>query len=167
MAENKLHIDMAELDSAWEKGAAAYIRFITDSYLEVLGGGLNAENMEMLNADQHTLLAYRFVLDEVMEGGFIQLLHNGYGPYILENPFPYTMKQWGLRDFSKLLYEVKKLYHIHREELEADIDEETFMALYEKLEKLNDAGDDFLDDFQEETTPYIAQYVRDNIERFI
>ena len=127
MAENKLHIDMAELDSAWEKGAAAYIRFITDSYLEALGGGLNAENMEMLNADQHTLLAYRFVLDEVMEGGFIQLLHNGYGPYILENPFPYTMKQWGLRNFSKLLYEVKKLYHIHREELEADMDEETLL----------------------------------------
>ncbi len=46
------------------------------------------------------------------------------------------------------------------------MDDEEFMALYEQLEKLNDLGDDFLDDYQEDTTPAIAQYVAQNAEKF-
>ena len=46
------------------------------------------------------------------------------------------------------------------------MNDEEFMAIYEELEKLNDLGDDFLDEHQETTTPAIAKYVMENDEKF-
>lgn len=144
-----------------------FIYALTDAYLENLGGGLTADNMQQLNNDQHTLLAYRYLLDEVMEGGFIQLIINGFAGYVLEGPFPLVLKkEWGQKQLSKLIFDVRREYHQHIDELSRDMDDEEFMALYEQLEKLNDLGDDFLDDYQEDTTPAIAQYVAQNAEKF-
>ena len=150
-----------------ELSAADFIVYVTDAYIESVGGGLTAENMDRLTTDQHTLLAYRYLLEEVMEGGFIQLILNGYAGYVLEGPFPYVLKkEWGMKELAKLIYSVKSEFHRHREELEAEMSDEEFMALYEQLETLNELGDDFLDDFQEETTPAVAQFVADHVERF-
>lgn len=153
-----------------------FIEWLTDGYLAAIGGGLTAENMDMLSADQHGVLCYRYVLDEVMEGGFIQLILNGYAPYVLEGPFPMVVKkEWGaiagqekaMKDFSKLLYEVKNEYHRHREELSKDMSDEDFMALYEQLEDLNELGDDFLDDHQEQLTPMVAKMIVENIDKYM
>ncbi len=156
------------LEQAWEAGPADYIQTVTDGYLDVLGGTLTADNMDTLTPQQHTLLAYRYLLDEVMEGGFIQLIQNGYGPYVLEGPFARIIKkEWGMTEFGKFLYKVRKEYLLHREALEAELDDEQFMALYEQQESMNELGDDFLDDYQEEITPAIAQYVRTHEQDFI
>lgn len=147
--------------------ATDYIHALTDNYLERIGGVLSAETMDRLTPNQHTLLAYRYLLDEVMEGGFIQLIQNGFGPYVLDGPFPMMMKkEWGLKEFGKFLFDVRREYHLHKDELEADMSEEEFMALYEQQEKMNEMGDDFLDEYQEEVTPAIAQYVREHEKEF-
>lgn len=144
-----------------------FIEYVTDKYLDAVGGALTADNMDMLSADQHALLCYRYMLDEVMEGGFIQLVANGYAPYVLYGPFPYVVKtEWGMRDFSKLLYSAKSECRKHEEQIMADMSDDDFMALYEQLEDLNELGDDFLDDYQETVTPAVAKMVVDNIERF-
>lgn len=154
----------------------AFIEWVTDGYLAAIGGELTAENMDMLSADQHAVLCYRYLLDEVMEGGFIQLILNGYAPYVLEGPFPMVVKkEWGsvkgqekvMKDFSKLLYEVKKEYHKHQEELSQDMSDEDFMAMYEQLEELNELGDDFLDEHQEEVTPAVAKMIVEKLEKFM
>ena len=145
-----------------------FIEWVTDGYLAAVGGALTEENMEMLSAEQHAVLCYRYVLDEVMEGGFIQLIMNGYAPYVLEGPFPMVVKkEWGMKEFSKLLYEVKKEYHKHQEELSKDMDEDEFMAMYEQLEDLNELGDDFLDEHQEEVSPAVAKMILENLEKFV
>lgn len=154
-------IDKARLDVIWESGPDVYIHFLTDQYLSHVGGELTAETMSLLTADQHTLLAYRYLMDEVSEGGFIQLIQNGLGPYVLAGPFPMMMKKsWGLVDFGKFLYKVRKEYLSNRESLESEKSDEDFMASYEQYEKMNDYGDTFLDDWEEEVTPSIAEYVR-------
>ncbi len=156
------------LDTAWNEGPETYIRTLTDAYLERIGGELTPETIGLLTADQLTLLAYRYLLDEVMQGGFIQLIQNGLGPFVLDGPFAMMMKKhWGLRDFGNFIYDVQHEYHRHRDELEADLDEEQFMALYEQQEAMNELGDDFLDDYQESVTPAIAQYVRDHESQFL
>ncbi len=147
---------------------AEFITELTDTYLAAVGGSLTADNMDRLSVDQHSLLAYRYLLDEVMEGGFIQLIHNGYAPYVLEGPFPLVLKKmWNMKPFSKLLFDVRRLYHLNKERIVAEMSEEEFMALYEELEELNEYGDDFLDDYQETVTPDIVEYVRQNQERFM
>lgn len=156
-----------QLDSILRKDNAEFITSITDLYLDSIGGVLTADKMELLNTDQHSLLAYRYLLDEVMEGGFIQLIHNGYGPYVLEGPFPYVIKKiWGFKDFGKFLFNVQHEYHLHKDEIFTELSEEEFMALYEQMETLNDYGDDFLDDYQETITPDIVEYVKKNIDKF-
>lgn len=168
MEEEKFQITQEELDGAWNASPLDYINAITDAYLNTLDGQLTEYNMDVLTANQHTLLAYRYILDEVMEGGFIQLIQNGYGPYVLDGPFAMMMKKhWELVDFGKFMYEVKKEYHLHKAELEADLNEEQFMALYEQQEKMNELGDEFLDKYQEMVTPSIADYVRKNEEKFV
>lgn len=137
-----------------------YIHNLAQKYLDSVGGTLTASNMGMLSNEQHSIIAYNFLREEVMEGGFIQLLHNGYGPYVIDGPLPlYVKKEWGLKNFSKLLFSVRKEYHVHRDEIEADMSDDNFMALYEQLETLNDLGDDFLDDYEEDTTIAIYDIV--------
>jgi len=144
-----------------------FITYVTDGYLNAIGGELTADNMEQLSAEQHSILCYRYILDEVMMGGFIQLVLNGYAPYVLEGPFPYVVKkEWGMKDFSKLLYNAKTEFHKHREELSGDMTDEEFMALYEQLEDLNDLGDDFLDDHQEEVSPKVVEMIVNNIDKY-
>jgi hypothetical protein len=41
------------------------------------------------------------------------------------------------------------------------------MGLYVDLDTMNNFGDDFLDDYEEEMTPAIAAYVRENESRFV
>lgn len=166
--DDKFPITSEQLDHAWEAGPLEYIMTITDAYLQMLDGQLTQYNMEELTTEQHTLLAYRYILDEVMEGGFIQLIQNGLGPYVLDGPFPMLMKKhWELVDFGKYLYKVRNEYHKHREALEADLSQDDFMALYERYETMNELGDQFLDDFQENTTPAIAEYVRRHERLFV
>ena len=164
-----VHLDKQEAREKYETlDGIGFIEWVTDGYLAAIGGGLTAENMDMLSAEQHAVLCYRYVLDEVMEGGFIQLILNGYAPYVLEGPFPMVVKkEWGMRDFSKLLYEVKKEYHKHQEELSQDMSDEEFMALYEQLEELNELGDDFLDEHQEEVTPAVAKMMVENLDKYM
>jgi len=70
-------------------------------------------------------------------------------------------------EFGKFMYEVRKEYNRTKEQIEADMDEDTFMGLYVDLDTMNNFGDDFLDDYEEEMTSAIAAYVRENESRFV
>lgn len=71
-----------------------------------------------------------------MFGGFCQLIQNGYGGYIFDNPFAKVMRLWGAEDFSKLVYKAKKIYDAHRHDLEKERTEDEFMAMYEQYDTL-------------------------------
>ena len=109
------------------------------------GGKINADTMPLLNGYQHTLLGYHFFREEVMEGGFVQLIQNGYGPYIFDNPFAKAMRMFGAKEFSKLIYEAKKIYDAHREDLEKERTEEEFMAMYEQYEAFDDLEEQYME----------------------
>jgi hypothetical protein len=44
----------------------------------------------------------------VNEGGFVQLIQNGYGGYIFDNPVAKALKQMGAKGLFKTLYKPKK-----------------------------------------------------------
>ena len=136
-----------------------YINKESEKLIERIDGVLTEQNMDLLSLDEHILLAYKYLRDEVMEGGFIQLIQNGYGPYVLLGPLPMLMKkQIGLKKFGQFLFDVKREYVLHKDELEADKTEEEFMAQYEQFEALNEYGDEYLDDYEEIVTPAVAEY---------
>ena len=148
-----------------EQGMDEFLQVFIDKYLEVTGGVINAETMPLLNGHQHTLLGYHFLREELNVGGFVQLIQNGYGPYIFENPFAKAMRLFGLKEFSKLIYAAKKIYDENKADLEKERTDDEFMAMYEQYEAFDDLEEEFME-MEEFVTAKLAEYVDENIELF-
>lgn len=155
----------SSLEKAAMQGMDEFIRVFVDGIRNAIGGELTAESMAELNSDQVTLLAWDMLLDEVMDGGFVQLIHNGLGPFIFKNPFAKAVRQWGLRDLSKMIYEAHTLWLKYGEEIERDCTDDEFMALFERFPEFDDMDDMFVE-HEEEWTDEIAHYIDDHLERF-
>ena len=164
MTEIRIHD--SRLSQAALEGMDAFVQVFVDAIRLAIGGEPTPETMAELNADQMTLLCWDTLHQEVMDGGFIQLIHNGYGPFIFKNPFAKAVgKMWGMRELSKRLYEVHTLWLRHREELEQDCTDEQFMALFERFPEFDDYDDWFVEN-EEELTGQVARYLDENIEKF-
>lgn len=150
---------------AVEKGMDEFLKVFTDAYIEALGDEMNEESMNRLNGYQHTLLAYRYFTDELNVGGFIQLIQNGYGGYIFDNPTAKALRMMGAKGISKLIYKAKEIYDKHRDELERETTEEEFMAMYEQYEQFDELEEKFME-IEEEETAIIAHYVDEHIKDF-
>ncbi len=154
-----------DLRAASEEGMDAFVELFVNAINKAVGNQLTVETMAQLNADQITLLAYSILREEVMDGGFIQLIHNGYGMFIFKNPFAKAVKLWGMRDLSKLIYSAHTLYVKYKDELEKDCTDEEFMALFEQYPEFDDMDDEFVDN-EESWTRDIAFYIDEHIDKF-
>ncbi|MBQ9357582.1 MAG: DMP19 family protein [Prevotella sp.] len=156
-----------ELSNAALEGMDEFLAVVIQGIRKAIGGEPTPETLGQLNADQMTLLCWDTLHQEVMEGGFIQLIHNGYGTYIFKNPFAKAVgKMWGMRELSKRLYEVHTLWLQNREELERDYSDDEFMALYERYPQFDDYDDWFVEN-EEELTEHIAHYVDEHLDSFV
>ena len=165
MEEKKITVSDEALRRAAGEGMDEFLRVFTDRYLEVTGGQIDAGTMPLLNGWQHTLLGYRLFCEEVGEGGFVQLIQNGYGSYIFLNPFAKAMRLMGAKEFSKLVYAARKIYEENREDLERECTEDEFMAMYERYEVFDDLEERFAE-MEEEVTGQVARYVDEHLEQF-
>jgi hypothetical protein len=155
----------ADLQRAAETGMDEFIKVFTDAILDAIGGELTAETMPLLNADQITLLAYVALRDEVMDGGFVQLIHNGMGPFVFRNPLDKALRNWGLQGLYKIINKCHRVYNAHHEQIEKDCTQEEFDALYEQFPEFDDFDDAFVED-EEEFTNAVAHYVDEHIDNF-
>jgi len=161
----KITLQDSVLRQAAGEGMDAFVNAFITAIKEQIGGELTADNMGQLNADQVTLLAWDVLHEEVMDGGFVQLIHNGYGPFIFKNPLAKALKLWGLRELSKLIYDAHTLYNKYGEALERDCTDEEFMALFEQYPEFDDMDDLFVEQ-EEEWTEQIARYIDEHLENF-
>lgn len=153
------------LAKAGAEGMDEFLQVFIDAYLQEINGALTADNMSKLNGVQHTLLAWHYFTTEMRDGGFIQLIQNGYGTYIFENPFAKAIKQFGAAELSKLIYKAKEIYDPNKIELERETTEEEFNAMYVDFEIFDDLEEIYFD-IEEEQTAIIASYVDEHIEQF-
>ena len=161
----EVRIKDSALREATGEGMDAFVGCFVGAIKEAIGGELTAETMAELNSDQVTLLAWDVLHEEVMDGGFVQLIHNGYGPFIFKNPLAKALKLWGLRELSKLIYSAHTLYIKYGEQIERDCTDDEFMALFEQFPEFDDLDDTFVEE-EENWTADIAHYIDENIERF-
>ena len=161
----KVTVKDTVLRQAAEAGMDEFIKVFTDAIYDFIGGELNADNMGMLNSDQTTLLAYVILRDNVMDGGFVELIHNGYGGFIFLNPFGKAVREWGLQDLYKIIRKCHRYYVIHHESLEKDCTQEEFDALYEQFPVFDDFDDAFVES-EENFTSGVAHYVDEHIDNF-
>ena len=142
---NNVKVKDTDLRKAAEEGMDEFVKVFTDAMMQYVGGQLDAEGMQKLNADQITLLAYIQMRDEVMDGGFVQLIYNGYGGFIFLNPFAKALRTCG--------------------EIERELTDEEFMALFEQYPAFDELDDTFVE-HEEQWTGMVACYVDEHIDRF-
>ena len=156
----------AALREAAMQDMDAFLGVFINATKEAIGGELNSENMQQLSVAQITLLAYDILHEEVMDGGFVQLIYNGYGGFILDNPFAKVLRDWGLRDLAKMLFAVRKLYKEYGEKIQRECSDDEFMAMFEQFPEFDDYDDEFVEN-EEDWTEAVARYVDEHIEEFV
>jgi hypothetical protein len=160
-----LKIKEQQVIEAAQQGMDAFVELFYNEIMNSIGGELNAESMQLLTPDQITLLAYCIYREEVMDGGHVQLIHNGYGPFIFLNPFAKAMRLWGAKEFSKLVYSGRKFFEENQQMLTQDCSDEEFMAIYENYPEAADLDDEFII-MEEEVTDIVAHYIDENLANF-
>ena len=155
----------AALQQAAGEGMDAFIQVFTDAYKRVIGGELTADTMPLLTGEQHSLLAYQIFRDELMEGGFCQLVQNGYGGYIFANPFAKVMRLWGVGDLSKLVYAAKRYMMSIVKIWNVSVLMTNLWQCTSSMRLFDELEDEFLEK-EEEYTALVASYVDEHLESF-
>ena len=162
----KIRVEDAALRAAAEAGMDEFLLVVVNAFRKEVGEELTAEAMEKLSSEQITLWADILLRDGGCDGGFIQLIHNGYGDFFFLNPFAKAMRLWGLKDLSKLIYKGREFFELHGAEIKKPCSDEAFMALYERFPEFDDLDDEFME-HEEEYTTRVAQYMDEHLLDFI
>lgn len=162
----KINISDTTLQQAAQEGMDAFLDAIIGAMKDKVGQQFTAEAMQVLSPQQITLWGYMILRDELMDGGFVQLIYNGYGPFFFDNPFAKAMRLWGLHDLSKMIYKAKKVYDENKQDLTKERTDEEFMALFEQYPAFDDLDDEFVEE-EEDFTSMVAHYVDENIADFV
>lgn len=162
---NAITINEPELKAAAEKGSDKFLDVFFNAIFTRYGGKIGEPMMSELNADQMTLVAFKAMHDEVMDGGFVQLIYNGYGPFLFFNPFVKVVREWGLDDLASLVNKAGRLFRKYGREIERDCTDEEFMAMFEQYPEFDELDDKFVEN-EEEWVAKIAYYVDEHIDRF-
>ncbi len=155
-----------DIREAAQQGLPEFVDVVIKAINDAIGGELTPETMSTLNPDQITLLAYDTLRRELMEGGFVQLIYNGYGPFIFKNPFARVLKGWGLQELGRLIQKAHKYYGMYHTVIEGADTDEDFMALYEQCPELDEFDDGFVDN-EDVFTGQIACYIDEHISDFV
>lgn len=158
-------INNQDLKNAAEKSPEEFLNIFIKAYLQEKQDYPN-DFMATLNGFQQTVLAYSYFREEMLYGGFIQLIQNGFGPYIFKGPFAKMLKEFGLKDLSKNVYKAHNLYEKNKEELEKAHTDEAFMELYDNYVDFEPLDDDFLEN-EKKYNILMATFIDNNIEDFI
>ena len=158
-------IQDSRLQNAAQNGMDNFVQVFIDAINESIGGQLTLENMPSLNSDQITLLAYSMLREEVMDGGFVQLIYNGLGQFIFFNPFEKAIAAWGLEDFARLIKKARRAYLKYRGEIECECSDDEFMAMFKRMPEFDDLDDDFVAN-EEQWTSQLAYYIDEHIDNF-
>ena len=162
----QVRVKDAVLKEAAMKDTDAFLRVFIDATKAAIGGEITADNMSQMSISQITLLAYDILHEEVMDGGFVQLIYNGYGGFIFDNPLAKLLRDWGLRDLAKLLFAVRRLYKEYGAQIQKECSDEEFMAMFEQYPEFDDYDDEFVEN-EETWTETVAHYVDEHIEDFV
>jgi len=160
-----IQISEKQITEASSKSDFDLITLFTDKYLVEISSNLTAENMHKLTGYQHALLAYRFFWEEVNHGGFVQLIQNGYGGYIFDNPTAKAWKLFGADKTAKIVYKAKEIFDANREELERETTDDEFHAMLVDFEVFDELEENYYA-IEKQQTAVIARYVDENRSLF-
>lgn len=165
MTNKTLAILTQEQIQAAKEDAWDFLLLFIDQYYQFIASNPGDELDEDFNEDQFTLLAFNALYGQVTNGGFLQLILNGYGEDVFESTFTEELKRWGAEQTAQLVEEVKLLYMQHKADLEREVTLEEFSEMYEKYPEFEPFDDQFYE-IMDSQTEIVKEYVEKNLHHF-
>jgi hypothetical protein len=143
-----------------------YLNVILEAFQQGLAEDADGALHDSMNMNQHSLMAFSAFHGQVAAGGFIQLIHNGFGTYIFENPFAEVFGEWGAKHCQSLIERASPLFEKHRAEIERETTLEEFVNMYEAFPAFDSLDQEYLEVMESETE-IIRAYVESHLEDFV
>jgi len=113
------------------------------NYAIVFKNTIGSECLNYLSNSQMENYIFDILVGQVNNGGFIQLISNGYGHQVFTSPFIETIKSFGLETLIQLLEKVKPLFLAHEKELTSTTNLDEFSKLYKKFPEFEKYDSEF------------------------
>ena len=150
----------AAKDDAWE-----YLFVLLDAYAQQVQPELPFNSLASFSEAQCILILYNDLCGQVNNGGFIQLIQNGYGPNIFDNPFAEELARWGATQLADLTAQARAIYHAHRQYLERERPLPAFSQLYSEFTQFSAIEDTFYE-VEANQTALVRAYVAAHLDQF-
>lgn len=159
-----LEIDKQRLESVQQSNdLGAYYSLLCEPLHEELYRRQDFTFLQELTEPQQLLICYDYVQNQVLQGGFIQLLQNGYVGLLPE--MPRWLTTLGLEPMAQLIDDVLKEYVLNNQALQKDTTVEEFAMLYDELPQFEELDDRFKK-LNEPTVKGILEFASHHIEEF-
>ena len=141
------------------------ISLLIGSYQSILSSDPSGKIQESFTTEQHILMAFDILESQVMSGGFIQLVENGYGPYIFDTPLSDYLRSWGAVDIAAIIDQARVIYLSKKDILERETTLEEIAKLYQQHPEFEPLEKEFTDNITE-AKRMIAGHIIGHIDSF-
>lgn len=145
-------------------GAEELFEFLVEPLHEELYKKQDFTFIDELSAGQQLLISYDYTRMQVLQGGFIQMIQNGYIGIL--PGMPEWLKMVKDRHMAKTIDDVLKVYVLNREMLDKQTSVEEFAKLYDELKEFETLDEQFMAQ-NEDTLQLIADYALAHTEDFV
>jgi hypothetical protein len=144
---------------------AELIYLLVTRYRSLISADESGQIQNQFSAEQNILMAFEIFDGQVCNGGFIQLIENGYGAYIFDSPFSTYLGEWGLVRSAALIDRARVLYEEKKEVLEKEKTLAEFAKLYQQHPEFDPLDKEFYDMIDEERE-LVKEHILLHIDRF-
>lgn len=138
---------------------------ISDKYFKLIASDPTRKILKEFNQYQHSLLAFNYLYGEVCNGGFIQLIQNGYGKYIFNDPFIESLKAFGAENTANVVEKASDIYIAKRDILEKETTLKEFSELYKEHPSFEQQESEFYL-YADDDTQKIKEFILLNPDKF-
>lgn len=118
---------------------------------------------EELTDGQQMLICYDYIQNHVLQGGFVQLIQNGYVKMLL--PMPKWLVAVGDEHMAQLIDDALKAYVANRDVLDKETTVQEFANLYEQMPVFHTL-DKLFEELHPKTVNIMLKYATFHIEEF-
>ena len=149
-------------------GAASddeYLYLVVEAYEQLASPSAPLTKLDSFTNEAAVLLLFSTLKGQVENGGFIQLIQNGYGPAIFDSPLSQDLARWGATQTAELLDQARAIYQAHRAYLVRPRALAEFSALYKEFIQFEFLENQFYD-LAASQTASVRAYVAQHLSQF-
>ena len=158
-------ISKSEIETA-SKEPHELISLLVSRYRDMIMVDSTGQIQHEMTAEQNVLMAFDVLDGQVSNGGFIQLIENGYGSFIFDTPLSEHLREWGAEKIAALIDQARPLYEANKEVLERKKTLQEFAKMYQEHPEFDALDKEFCEVIDGERGVIVA-YIMGHLEGFV